>query len=165
MIFYKGIFLQFLTYSLWAGSKLGKWYSTRCFDVSIYFKMITMIRVVTICLHTKVLHGVPWWLIRLRIRHCHCYGTGLLPSPGISTCHRHGPQKRYYIIIDYILHTRHFIPLSHLFVTRSHLISLTYFSHPSPPSPLSTAYLFSASMTLFLFSYICFFVLFFRDPT
>ena len=37
--------------------------------------------------------GVPWWLSRLRIWHCHCYGLGhfcgegLMSGPGTSTCH------------------------------------------------------------------------------
>ena len=37
--------------------------------------------------------GVPWWCIWLRIRHCHCcgsghsYGTDSIPSPGNSLCH------------------------------------------------------------------------------
>ena len=42
------------------------------------------------------------------------------------------------------------------------LISLTYFSPPLTPSPLTTTCLFSVSIALFLFCYICSFVLFFR---
>ena len=26
--------------------------------------------------------GVPWWLSRLRIQHCHCCGMGLIPGSG-----------------------------------------------------------------------------------
>ena len=36
-------------------------------------------------------HGVPWWLSRLKIRHCHscglghCCGSGLIPDSGTAT--------------------------------------------------------------------------------
>ena len=42
----------------------------------------------------------PPWLCRLRSWHCHCCGSGhywhthSIPSPGISTCCRHGRKKR-----------------------------------------------------------------------
>ena len=46
------------------------------------------------------------------------------------------------------------------------IISLAYFSPPPhPTSPLETTCLFSVSMTLFLFSYICSFVFVFLDST
>uniref|UniRef100_A0A8D1NRS6 Epidermal growth factor receptor pathway substrate 15 n=1 Tax=Sus scrofa TaxID=9823 RepID=A0A8D1NRS6_PIG len=43
--------------------------------------------------------GVPWWLSRLRIWHCHCGGSshccgvGLIPGPGTSACLGHGQKK------------------------------------------------------------------------
>lgn len=42
------------------------------------------------------------------------------------------------------------------------LISLSYFFLPPTPSHLATTYLFSVFRTLFLFSHVCTFVLFFR---
>ena len=42
------------------------------------------------------------------------------------------------------------------------LISLTYFSPPLAPSPLAATYLFSLSVTLLMFCYVCSFVLFSR---
>ena len=27
---------------------------------------------------------VPWWPSRLRIQHCHCHGTGLIPATGMA---------------------------------------------------------------------------------
>ena len=32
----------------------------------------------------KRVGGVPWWLSRLRIQHCHCCGMGSVPCPGTS---------------------------------------------------------------------------------
>ena len=32
------------------------------------------------------IQGVPSWLVRLRIQHCHCCGTGLIPGLGTSAC-------------------------------------------------------------------------------
>ena len=43
--------------------------------------------------------GFPQWLSGLRILHCHCcgsghcYGVGLIPGPGTSTCCGHGQNK------------------------------------------------------------------------
>ena len=43
--------------------------------------------------------GVPWWLNRLRMGHCHCHGSdyyceaGLIPSLGTSSCHGHRQKK------------------------------------------------------------------------
>ena len=34
--------------------------------------------------------GVPWWLSRLRIPHCHCHGVGWIPHPGTSAFCRPG---------------------------------------------------------------------------
>ena len=30
----------------------------------------------------------------LRIQRCHCCGTGLIPGPVTSSCHRHGKKKK-----------------------------------------------------------------------
>ena len=44
--------------------------------------------------------GVPWWLSRLRVQRCHCYGLGslcgmgLVLGPGTSTCHGHDRLKK-----------------------------------------------------------------------
>ena len=43
---------------------------------------------------------VSWWHSGLRIHHCqccglgYCYGVGLIPGPGISTCQGHGQNKQ-----------------------------------------------------------------------
>ena len=44
----------------------------------------------------KACLGIPWWRSGLRIQHCHSYGSGLIPGPGISTpCgHNTPPQKK-----------------------------------------------------------------------
>ena len=38
--------------------------------------------------------GVPWWLSGLRIRYCHCCGTGLIPGLGTSTCHKCSKKRK-----------------------------------------------------------------------
>ena len=44
--------------------------------------------------------GVPWWLSRLRIQHCHycgsgyCCGGGLIPGLGTSACCRHDQKEK-----------------------------------------------------------------------
>ena len=38
------------------------------------------------------LEGVPLWLNRLRIQHCHCCGVGSIPGKG--TPHAPGPDKK-----------------------------------------------------------------------
>ena len=44
--------------------------------------------------------GVPWWLSRLRIWHCHCYGsgcccgTGSIPDPGSLVFLGHSQKKK-----------------------------------------------------------------------
>ena len=66
--------------------------------------------------------------------------------------------QRYYIIIDCIPHTVHFKAMSHLFCNWKFLPQ-----SPTPVSHLPWPFLlcfFSISMTLFLFSYVCPFVLF-----
>ena len=92
---------------------------------------------------------------------CYSYNCKMITMRSLVTiCH-----QRYYIIIDYIHHTVHFIGVTHLFVTRSlyHSTSLTYFSLPPTPSLLATTCFFSVSMTLFLFCYGWSFG--FLDPT
>ena len=38
--------------------------------------------------------GVPWWYSRLRIRHCHCWLSSLIPGPGTSACRGHRERKK-----------------------------------------------------------------------
>ena len=44
--------------------------------------------------------GVPWWLGKLKIWHCHCCGwgcccgTGSIPGLGTATCHRCSRQQQ-----------------------------------------------------------------------
>ena len=104
------------------GSESTSFYSTVLVQLSdsifLYFKMTTIISLVTIC------------------------------------------HQRYYVIIDYIIHILHFIPVTYFATGSLYLLpSLTYFSLPPSPSHLATTCLFSVSLTLFL---ICSFVLFFR---
>ena len=46
-------------------------------------------------------YGVPMWLSRLNIRHCHCSGLGhccsssLIPGPRTSTCHESDQKKSF----------------------------------------------------------------------
>ena len=74
-------------------------------------------------------------------------------------------RQRYYIIIDYIPHTVHFIPVTHLLCSWK-FVPLNR-PHPflsSPHPSLATTCLFSVSITLFLFCYVYSFVLFFWIP-
>ena len=52
--------------------------SHKSLDVNVYSSLI--------CSHQKLETGVPWWLSRRKIRHCHCCGTGSIPGPGICEC-------------------------------------------------------------------------------
>ena len=40
------------------------------------------------------MEGVPWWLSRLRIWHCHCCGLGSIPGPGTSACWGNSQKKK-----------------------------------------------------------------------
>ena len=69
--------------------------------------------------------------------------------------------QRYYLVIDYIPHTVHLIPMTHLFC-KWKFVSL-YLPHlflSSPTPSLVTICLFSVSVTLFLFCNVYSFVLF-----
>ena len=50
-------------------------------------------------IHQEDITGVPWWLSRLRIWHCHCSGldcccdTVSILGPGTSTCHERGQKN------------------------------------------------------------------------
>ena len=50
--------------------------------------------------------GVPWWLSRLRIWHCHCCGSGcccgvgLIPDLGTFSCHRCSWNQKQNVSID-----------------------------------------------------------------
>ena len=65
-------------------------------------------------------------------------------------------------VIDYIPHTGHFIPVTHLFCYWNFVpLTLPHFFFPPPtPSPLATTCLFSVSITLFIFCYVSSFVSF-----
>ena len=39
--------------------------------------------------------GVPLWLSGVRIQRCHSCGSGLIPGPGISTCHGHSQKESW----------------------------------------------------------------------
>ena len=47
----------------------------------------------------KNLYRGPWWLSRLRIRHCHCCGRGLIPGLGTSKCHGVGRKKKNFLLM------------------------------------------------------------------
>ena len=72
----------------------------------------------------------PWWLSGLRMWWCHCCGSGLIPGPGISACHRHSPNK-------YIQIHMHIIFLKNL--SMANFISLITFwlhsQHAEVPGP------------------------------
>ena len=38
--------------------------------------------------------GVLWWLSGLRIWHCHCCGSGLIPDPGSCSCTAKRKKKK-----------------------------------------------------------------------
>ena len=40
----------------------------------------------------KIFQSIPLWLSRLRIQLGHCCGSGSIPGPGTSACHRHGQK-------------------------------------------------------------------------
>ena len=52
--------------------------------------------------------GVLWWLRRLRIQHCHCYGLGCcygvgsVPGPRTSSCCENGKKKIEKITGNYL---------------------------------------------------------------
>ena len=68
---------------------------------------------------------VPWWLSRLRSQHSHCsssghcFGAGLIPGPGTSTCCRHGQKKKKKVNIFCI----------HTLISSSPLRDLNFFSN------------------------------------
>ena len=65
--------------------------------------------------------------------------------------------------IVYVSHIVHFILLTHLFYNwKSHFLISINFSHPPRLSPLATTSLYSTLMILFLFSYVCSFILLFK---
>ena len=70
-----------------------------------------------------------------------------------------------HIVIDSIPHSVHFIPMTRLFWKWNfiplHLLHLFLFFPPTPSS-LAAACFFSASLPVFLFSFVCSFVWFFR---
>ena len=59
-------------------------------------------------------------------------------------------MQRYYIIIDYISHTVHFIPMTHLFCCWKFVSQPLSPVSPPPTSPLATTCLFSVTTTLFV---------------
>ena len=42
----------------------------------------------------KLSCGVPWWVSRLRIQHCHCCGMGSVPGLGTSVGHGCSKKKK-----------------------------------------------------------------------
>ena len=61
-----------------------------CCGVRLLFKMKQL----------KICIGVPWWLSRLRTRHCHCCGSdyccGMGSIPGQEILHAMGVAKNTY---------------------------------------------------------------------
>ena len=47
--------------------------------------------------------GVPWWLSKLRIWHCHCCGTGLIPGQELT--HALGTTKNKETT-EHVLHAK-----------------------------------------------------------
>ena len=42
----------------------------------------------------NLIYGVLWWLSRLTIQCCHCYGVGSIPGLGTSTCRGCSNKKK-----------------------------------------------------------------------
>ena len=59
--------------------------------ISIYRKFFDQIQ---LSLMIKTAKRAPWWLSRLRIWHCHCYGTSLISGLGTSAYHRRTKKKK-----------------------------------------------------------------------
>ena len=91
--------------------------------------------------------GGAWWAT---VHGFATSGTQLSDFPFTFTI------QRYYIITGCIPHAMHFTAVTHLFCNwKFVLLNLLHLFHLSPtPSPLETTYLFSVSMSLFLFCYI-----------
>ena len=73
-------------------------------------------------------------------------------------------MQRYYIVTDYIPHSVHFIPVTHLFCNWKFVpINLNYQFPPHKAIPYGNHLFFSLHLiALFLYFYVCSFVFFFR---
>ena len=68
--------------------------------------------------------GIPWWLSRLRIWHCHYYGAGSIPSLGTFTRQKKKNAMILHVDLHLLLQPCFLPPVNHKTVSRSSFVVL-----------------------------------------